>query len=126
MKIAFPSQENSGMESVVYGHFGSARFFIIVDSETGQIDTANNNDLGHIHGQCQPLAALGGKAVDVVVVGGIGGGALGKLNSAGMTAYRAVEGTVSENLKLLAAGKLPEFKMEHTCSGHNKNGTCVH
>jgi predicted Fe-Mo cluster-binding NifX family protein len=126
MKVAFPSQESAGMVSPVYGHFGSARFFIIVDSATGQIDTADNNDLGHIHGQCQPLAALGGKTVDAVVVGGIGGGALRKLNGAGIAAYRAVEGTVSENLKLFAAGKLPEFKMEHTCSGHGTNGACVH
>ena len=45
MKVAFPSQENAGMGSPVYGHFGSARFFIIVDSATGQIDAASNNDL---------------------------------------------------------------------------------
>ena len=126
MKVAFPSQENVGIGSPVYGHFGSARFFIIVDTVTGQTNTEKNNDLNHIHGKCQPLAALGGKKVDTVVVGGIGAGALSKLNSAGITAYRAVEGTISENLTLLAAGKLPEFKMEHTCSGHNTNGSCVH
>lgn len=126
MKIAFPAQEDAGVDSPVYGHFGSARFFIVVDTETGETDTENNNDLDHIHGKCQPLAALGGKTVDAVVVGGIGGGALRKLNSAGIAAYRAVEGTVAENLTLFVAGKLPEYKMEHTCSGHNTNGACVH
>jgi len=126
MKIAFPTQENSGADSPVYGHFGSARFFVVVDTETGETDIQNNNDLNHIHGQCQPLAAIGGQMVDAVVVGGIGAGALHKLNSAGIAAYRAVEGTVSENLKLFANGKLPKFEMQHTCAGHSKNGACAH
>lgn len=126
MKIAFPAQKDAGVDSPVYGHFGSARFFIVVDTKTGKSDTENNNDFNHIHGKCQPLVALGGKTVDAVVVDGIGGGALRKLNSAGIAAYRAVEGTVSENLGLFMAGKLPEFKMEHTCSGHQINGECMH
>ena len=27
MKIAFPTKENQGMDSPIYGHFGSAPFF---------------------------------------------------------------------------------------------------
>lgn len=126
MKIAFPSQENMSLDSPVYSHFGSARFFIIVDAATGEAETENNSDLDHIHGQCQPLATFGGKTVDAVVVGGIGGGALRKLDSAGVATYRAVEGTVAENLKLFKVGKLPKFEMEHTCSGHQINGQCIH
>ncbi|MBU0987701.1 MAG: diguanylate cyclase [Proteobacteria bacterium] len=126
MKIAFPTQENMGIDSPVYSHFGSARFFIVVDAKTGEIETENNKDLDHIHGKCQPLVALGGKTVNVVVVGGIGKGALHKLGNAGIAAYRAVEGTVAENLELFRAGKLPEFTMEHTCSGHQINGQCAH
>ncbi len=126
MKIAFPSQENMGLDSPVYSHFGSARFFIIVDAATGEAETENNSDLDHIHGQCQPLAALGGKTVDAVVAGGIGGGALRKLDSAGVSIYRAVEGTIAENLKLFKIGKLPKFEMKHTCSGHQINGQCIH
>ena len=126
MKIAFPVQEDMGLDSPVYSHFGSARFFIIVDAATGQAQTENNSDLDHIHGQCQPLAALGGKTVDAVVVGGIGGGALRKLDNAGIVTYRAVEGTVAENLQIYRAGKLPQFKMEQTCSGHQINGQCLH
>ena len=126
MKIAFPSQENMGLDSPVYSHFGSARFFIVIDADTGAEKTQKNGDLDHVHGQCQPLAALGDQTVDAVVVGGIGGGALRKLDNAGIATYRAVEGTVAENLKLFKAGKLPEFKMEHTCSGHHINGRCMH
>ena len=33
MKIAFPTRDNKGMESPVFGHFGSAPHFLIVDSD---------------------------------------------------------------------------------------------
>ena len=127
MKVAFPTQENKSIESPVYSHFGSARFFIIVDAETGEQETVDNHDLNHAHGTCQPLVALGGKSVDAVVVGGIGGGALKKLTEKGVKTYRAVEGTVSENLSLIKNGKLPEFTLDHTCKGHQHGiGECVH
>ncbi len=126
MKIAFPSQENSGLNSPVYEHFGSARYFVIVDSNTKEAQIIENKDLNHVHGNCQPLQALGGKPVDAVVVGGIGRGALMKLDSAGITTYRAVAGSVSENLELITSDKLPRFSLDHTCAGHDKNGKCIH
>ena len=126
MLIAFPTQDNRGMESPVYGHFGSAPHFIIVDTENGAFESAGNPDMHHQHGQCQPLAALAGKTVDAVIVGGIGAGALHKLNAAGIRVYRAVEGKVSDNVALLAKGLLPLFTMDHTCAGHSTGGLCAH
>lgn len=126
MKIAFPSQENLGLESSVYAHFGSARYFVIVDSDAGDVETIENKDLHHLHGNCQPLQALGGKPVDAVVVGGIGRGALMKLKNEGIATYRAVEGSVSENLELIKTDKLPRFGLDQTCAGHGENGECIH
>ncbi len=126
MKIAFPSQEDKGLESPVYSHFGSARYFVIADPETGEIEIVTNSDLHHTHGNCQPLLALGGRPVDAVVAGGIGRGALFRLNEAGVTAYRAVDGTVADNLALIRGEKLPKFTMDQTCSGHNGNHECIH
>jgi len=126
MKIAFSTRENIGMESPVFGHFGSAPHFIIVDSDSSNFEAVTNPDREHQHGQCQPLAALGGGAVDAVVVGGIGGGALYKLNTAGIKAYRAVEGTVTENLELIKSGLLPLFTLDQTCAGHSGDGKCAH
>lgn len=126
MKIAFPTAEDRGMESSVFGHFGSAPVFIIVDSETGDFGATPNPDVDHDHGQCQPLNALNGQPVDAVVVGGIGGGALRKLNTSGIKTFRAVEGTVSDNLMLIKDGKLPEFSPFQTCGGHDAKGNCGH
>ena len=126
MRIAFPTKENKDMNSPVYGHFGSAPYFIIVDSETGDLAHTDNADKEHLHGQCQPLKALSGKTVDAVVVGGIGAGALLKLNEAGIKVYRAVEGDVSENFELVKSGLLPLFTPDQTCIGHSLGKPCIH
>ena len=123
MRIAFPVQEDRGLESSVYGHFGSATLFLLVDLGDGSVQTIRNQDRHHAHGACQPLAALGVQ-VDAVVVGGIGAGALGKLLDAGIQVRRAVEGTVQENLQLFKEGHLPEFSRAHTCAGHQSEGQC--
>lgn len=126
MKIAFPTMDEQGAESLVYSHFGSARFFIIVETKNGAVETVVNEDRDHLHGQCQPLAALGGNSPDATVVGGIGGGALRKLQAAGIKVYRAVEGTVKENLELIKSDRLPEFTLDQTCAGHGAKGECIH
>jgi predicted Fe-Mo cluster-binding NifX family protein len=127
MKVVFPAEINLGMESTVFEHFGSANFFVLVDTDNENMEVILNQDLDHQHGQCQPLKAIGGKDIDAVVVGGIGGTAISKLKKNGKTVYKAVKGTVRENLDLFRAGKLNEFMMFDICGGHGhgKNG-CSH
>jgi len=126
MKIAFPTDKESGLESPVYGHFGSAAAFVIVDSDSETFQTVHNGDRDHNHGQCQPLAALGKTDVDAVVVGGIGAGALMKLNQSNIKVYRAVDGTVATNLRLIKSGALPLLTMQQTCAGHGQQHGCAH
>jgi len=125
MKVCFPTTNLQGMESRVYGHFGSAPGFVIVDTETQAVEEINNNDLHHAHGMCQPLKALGGRQVDAVAVGGIGMGALMKLQAQGVRVYRVTEGTVAENIDFILKQKLPEFDARLTCAGH-ASGACAH
>jgi predicted Fe-Mo cluster-binding NifX family protein len=114
------------LDSPVYGHFGSAPGFVIVNAEhaPAEFEEFANNDLHHSHGMCQPLKALGGREVDAIVVGGIGMGALTKLHARGVLVYRAMEGSVGENLAFIVGGKLPRLGVEHTCAGHA--GGCEH
>ncbi|RPJ34269.1 MAG: diguanylate cyclase, partial [Deltaproteobacteria bacterium] len=75
MKVGFPVERDEGMESRVYGHFGSAPAFVVVDTNNNEIRAIQNQDLHHIHGACNPIRALDGQMLDSLVVGGIGGGA---------------------------------------------------
>jgi predicted Fe-Mo cluster-binding NifX family protein len=111
-------QINQGLESVVYNHFGSAPAFVIVDTEQNQVSSVDNKNAHHVHGACNPIMALGGNAIDAVVVGGIGPGAIMKLNAMGVKVYRAGAVTVSENIALLNENRLQELSMEDSCRQH--------
>lgn len=124
MKVCFAVHSDEGVDSVIYGHFGSAPAFIIVDTEGQNSSTVINRDLNHVHGACNPLGAIGGNRVDAVVVGGIGAGALMRLNAEGIKVFRAAGPTVKTNVELIQANKLPELTMQQTCAGHQ--GGCGH
>jgi predicted Fe-Mo cluster-binding NifX family protein len=126
MKVCFAIQKDDGLESAVYNHFGSAPAFMIVDTERQNTDTIVNRDMIHVHGACNPMMALDGRDVDAVVVGGIGGGALSKLNASGIRVYGIMAPTVRENLDLLTSGGLPELSLEHACGGHQHRNGCGH
>ena len=126
MKVCFPVEKDEGMESTVYNHFGSAPAFVVVDTEAGQAVTVNNADLDHVHGACNPIMAIGTQAVDAVVVGGIGAGAIRGLNSRGIKVFGSVASTVKENLDMLRTNGLPELNMQHACGGHGQQGGCAH
>jgi predicted Fe-Mo cluster-binding NifX family protein len=127
MKVCFAVQKDDGIESVVYGHFGSAPAFIVVDTEIDKAVTVNNRDLNHVHGACNPIQAIGGLKVDAVVVGGIGAGAINRLNAEGVKVYRSAAETVKQNLALFKESKLPELSVLNACGGHTQGqGGCAH
>ena len=126
MKVCFPVQQDEGIESKVYSHFGSAPLFIVVDTETNLVATINNRDQHHSHGACNPLKALDNQKVDAVVVGGIGAGALTRLNQLGISVHRAQAATVRENVFLYTAQNLPAFTVQGCCGGRSHDGKCAH
>jgi predicted Fe-Mo cluster-binding NifX family protein len=118
MIICIPVEKDDGLDSAVCAHFGSAPFFLMVDTETRSARSIPNSDTHHAHGMCHPVAALGGEKVDGIVVGGIGMGALNKLNAAGFQVFQSQSGTARETIEAFTSGKLPVFTPQKTCGGH--------
>ncbi len=126
MKVCFPVQENEGLNSAVYNHFGSAPIFVVVDTDTNSIASIDNGDQHHSHGSCNPMKALDNQKVDAIVVGGIGAGALTRLNQMGITVHRSQAETIGSNLTLLTSQSLPVLTLQGCCCGHNSDGKCAH
>jgi predicted Fe-Mo cluster-binding NifX family protein len=120
MKICIPVEDNNALDSRVCAHFGSAPFFLIVDTDTAECDSIVNTGAHHAHGMCQPLALLDGKHIDGVVVGGIGRGALFKLQAAGVGVYLSEYPTVRETVAAYRVGTLRPVTPEHVCAGHGQ------
>jgi len=128
MKVCFPVQNNEGLDSTVFNHFGSAPMFVVVDAVADTLSTISNGDQHHAHGACNPLKALDNQKIDAIVVGGIGAGALSRLIQAGIKVYRAQSKTVGENLALYKEKGLSEYSPLSSCGGHShgSGGGCAH
>jgi predicted Fe-Mo cluster-binding NifX family protein len=126
MKICFPVQKDEGMDSAVYNHFGSAPVFVVIDTDTNDHSVINNRDQHHTHGACNPMKALDNQKVDAIVVGGIGAGALTRLNQMGIIVHRSQAATVRENMAMFTSKSLPELTLQGCCGGHSADGGCAH
>ena len=120
MNICIPVNADEGLASPVCAHFGSAPFFMIVDTESGACRALPNRNQHHAHGICQPLAALAGEQLDAIVVGGIGMGALNKLLAGGLRVYQAQHPTVEMTLAALKADQLPGMTPAGACGHHGQ------
>ncbi|MBI4834179.1 MAG: NifB/NifX family molybdenum-iron cluster-binding protein [Planctomycetes bacterium] len=119
MKICIPTETKEGKQAQVYGHFGSAPYFTIYDTEKDAVEVIKNANEHHSHGMCQPMSALNGKEIDAVVCGGMGARAVMKLNEGGIKAYRAVKGTVADVAGQFSKGGLEEITVENSCVQHD-------
>jgi predicted Fe-Mo cluster-binding NifX family protein len=133
MNICIPVTEDRGLDSPVCAHFGSAPIFMIVDTESGSLRAIPNRNLHDGHGMCRPLEALAGENLDGMVVGGIGMGALGKLQAARVSVFLSQHGTVGETLAAFRAGSLEPVTPRTACShrgqgqhGPGKDRGCGH
>lgn len=118
MQVCVPIEEDRGLESPVCAHFGAAPAFMIVDTDTGSCRTIVNSNQHHGHGMCAPLASLQGEQIDGMVVGGIGMGALRKLEAASIRVYLASHPTVGETLEAFKAGTLRPVDPAMACAQH--------
>ena len=126
MKICFPVQNDNGIESAVYNHFGSAPVFVVYDTGTSSVASISNRDQHHTHGSCNPMKALDNQKVDAIVVGGIGAGALTRLNQMGITVHRSQGATIRENIAMFQDKTLPVLTVQGCCGGHSDDGGCAH
>lgn len=119
MKVCIPAATSDGLDGVPYGHFGSAPYYVIHDTANNTMEVLGNANQEHEHGACQPLQALDGHTVDAVIVGGIGAGAIMKLNASDIRVYKANPGTIAENVKALDEGALIELTPQSGCKQHS-------
>lgn len=124
MRIAIPIMERAGLDSPIRGHYGSAPYFAFVESTDQSIEVISNANLSHVHGDCNPIQALAGRQVDVVVVAGIGRKALIRLTDAGIRVYQSRATTLAEAIQTLQMGTLTEIGPDHTCHEHRHAGPC--
>lgn len=109
MKVVVSSQGGQ-MDSPVDGRFGRAKYFVLVDTETGETRGIDNSEnLNALQGAgvqaAKKVADLGAEAV---VATNVGPKAFSVLSAAGVKVFSGATGTVAEAIEQLDAGKLSE------------------
>jgi len=118
MRICMPTMGASGLDDQISEHFGRAQSFTLVDTTNGKVEVIANNG-EHVCGGGAPVERLRAAKPDVVVCGGLGGGAIRMLNSLGFKVYIGATGTVRDAVELYKGGKLQEASMESACAHHH-------
>jgi len=122
MKICIPTMDNRGLEGKVSGHFGSAPFFTLVDTESGACEIIAKDGHGHEHGGCAPVALLTPHDLDAVVCMGMGRGAIMKFGQAGINVLVAESEQVSKVVTAAREGSLRQLSAQDACAGHQQHG----
>ena len=110
----------------IFQHFGHTEQFKVYDVEDGKIinsEVVDTNGSGHgaLAGVLNALNA------DVLICGGIGGGAQNALAAAGIKLYGGVSGSADVAVEAFMGGKLdynPDVKCSHHDHNHEGEHTC--
>ena len=110
MKVAVTSQ-GSVLSSELDPRFGRAKFFVVVDTDTGQFTAHDNQqNLQASHGAgiqaAQDVINLGAEAV---ITGNLGPKAATALKAGKIKVYRQNWGTVRDAIEQFKAGRLEEI-----------------
>jgi len=119
MKIAIP---NDGQN--VNQHFGRSSSFIVATLENDKIKTIEDVSTAEMAHQHQALVdMMKSKEVEVVIVGGIGQGALSALEDSGL---KVIKGAVGEYRKVLDEYINGTLKSKDVTCGHHHHGEHHH
>ncbi len=107
MKMAICAR-SEGLKAEVDQRFGRCPYFVVVETETGELLESISNEAVGASGGAGPQAAqlLSRHGVDAVALGNVGPNAVGALNAAKIQVLSGVEGTVENTLQKFNAGNL--------------------
>ena len=108
----------------VFQHFGRTPAFKVYEVSDGKVlssEMIDTNGTGH--------GALAGFLADigaeVMICGGIGGGAIAAMSEAGIMVYAGASGSADDAVNAYVAGTLPEIG-DATCDHHKHEGHGEH
>lgn len=108
----------------IFQHFGHTQWFKVYDVEDGKVVSSEVVDtMGSGHGAL--AGVLNALRVDVLICGGIGGGAQMALAAAGIQLYGGVSGNADAAVEALLAGNLsynPNVQCNHHGAHHHGEG----
>lgn len=119
MKLCVTAQDNH-LDAAVDPRFGRCRYFIVVDTETGELEAIDNANISAMGGAgIQSGQLMAAKGVTVLLTGNVGPNAYQTLQAAGIEIMAGVSGSVKDAIEKYKRG---EFKKTDGPSVDSKFG----
>lgn len=122
MRLCIPTDDGEGLAGRLSAHFGSAPYFTLVESETGDVRVVENLHSRHEPGSCHAAESLVGYGVEAVVCRSLGRRAFGRLRALGLPVFVSEEGEAAGALEAFRDGRLPRLSSESACHGGRRHG----
>jgi len=122
MKIAVPVKENNQIDA----HFGHCEFYKIFSiSEQNSVISEERMESPQGCGCKSNIAEVfENEGIKIMLAGGIGDGAINKLNAHGVTVIRNCEGDVTKIVEKYLAGEVKDGGSN--CASHAEGHSCSH
>jgi predicted Fe-Mo cluster-binding NifX family protein len=117
MKICIPTEDDQGLDSRLCGHFGSAPFFALADTDSGDVEIKPNPGRHHGHGKCEPVERIDANRTDAVVCQGMGKRAVSSLRRAGVEVLITSAATIRDAISQAGQGGLQSLSIDEACGG---------
>ena len=118
MKVAIPTTDDRGVDSMVFEHFGKAPYYTVVDTETGQAEAEPNRGQ-HCGGTQSPAELISESGVNAVFCANLGRRAVKLFGDEGILVFWVAQGNVKGALEDYSAGRLQRATEEGACSGRH-------
>ena len=124
MKIAVPTKENNQIDA----HFGHCEFYqIYTVSDQNQVISKERMDSPQGCGCKSNIAEVfENEGIKIMLAGGIGDGAINKLNAHGVNVIRNCQGDVTELVQQYLLGKLTDGGSNCVAHSHEGEHVCSH
>jgi predicted Fe-Mo cluster-binding NifX family protein len=124
MKIAVPTKENNQVDA----HFGHCEFYTIYTiSDQNKVLSKKRMDSPQGCGCKSDIAeTFEHEGIKIMLAGGIGDGAINKLNQHGVSVVRNCQGNVSELIGQYLAGEVKDSGSNCAAHTHEAGHVCNH
>jgi predicted Fe-Mo cluster-binding NifX family protein len=118
MKIAI-SSTGEGLDAQVDPRFGRCQYFLLVDTETMEVESIDNQSAASMGGAgIQAAQTVANKGAEAVITGNVGPNAYETLTAAGISIYTGAQGKIiQEAIEALKDGTLSKAT-DATVKGH--------
>jgi predicted Fe-Mo cluster-binding NifX family protein len=121
MRLCIPTLDERGLDGRLSAHLGSAPYFTLIHTHSGEVRVLANLYGEHETGNCRIADALQEFGVEAVLCRGLGRRAFGRLREMGVQVYISEDDDAAAALHAFRRGRLRRLTADAVCHGGQRH-----